>query len=63
MPSTTTSAGTIVGRTTYGKWCVQSIFYMPNGAGLRLTTAKFFSPRGHNFTEGRRSPGRGGLVG
>jgi carboxyl-terminal processing protease len=43
--------GTIVGRTTYGKWCVQSIFYMPNGAGLRLTTAKFFSPRGHNFSE------------
>lgn len=43
--------GTIVGRTTYGKWCVQSIFYMPNGAGLRLTTAKFFSPKGHNFSE------------
>ncbi len=43
--------GTLVGRTTYGKWCVQSIFYMPNGAGLRLTTAKFFSPRGHNFSE------------
>jgi C-terminal peptidase prc len=43
--------GTIVGRTTYGKWCVQSIFYMPNGAGLRLTTAKFFSPLGHNFSE------------
>jgi carboxyl-terminal processing protease len=43
--------GTIVGRTTYGKWCVQSIFYMPGGAGLRLTTAKFFSPRGHNFSE------------
>jgi carboxyl-terminal processing protease len=43
--------GTIVGRTTYGKWCVQSIFYMPNGAGLRLTTAKFFSPHGHNFSE------------
>jgi carboxyl-terminal processing protease len=43
--------GTLVGRTTYGKWCVQSIFYMPNGAGLRLTTAKFFSPHGHNFSE------------
>ncbi len=42
---------TLVGRTTFGKWCVQSIFYMPNGAGLRLTTAKFFSPQGHNFSE------------
>jgi carboxyl-terminal processing protease len=38
--------GTIVGRKTYGKWSVQSIFTLNNGAGLRLTTAKFYSPRG-----------------
>jgi len=38
--------GTIVGRKTYGKWSVQSIFTLKNGAGLRLTTAKFYSPRG-----------------
>jgi carboxyl-terminal processing protease len=43
--------GTIVGRTTYGKWCVQSIYHMPDGAGLRLTTAKFYSPLGHNLTK------------
>ncbi len=43
--------GTIVGRQTYGKWCVQSIYHMPNGAGLRLTTAKFYSPLGHNLTK------------
>lgn len=43
--------GTIVGRQTYGKWCVQSIYHMPDGAGLRLTTAKFYSPLGHNLTK------------
>jgi len=43
--------GTIVGRHTYGKWCVQSIYHMPDGAGLRLTTAKFYSPKGNNFTK------------
>jgi len=43
--------GTIVGRRTYGKWCVQSIYHMPDGTGLRLTTAKFYSPLGHNLTK------------
>jgi carboxyl-terminal processing protease len=36
--------GVIVGRKTYGKWSVQSIFPIQRSAGLRLTTAKFFSP-------------------
>ena len=39
--------GTIVGRKTYGKWSVQSIFNVGRENGLRLTTAKFFSPHGH----------------
>jgi carboxyl-terminal processing protease len=43
--------GKIVGRRTYGKWCVQSIYHMPDGSGLRLTTAKFYSPFGHNYTK------------
>jgi len=43
--------GLIVGRPTYGKWCVQSIYHMPDGTGLRLTTAKFYSPLGHNLTK------------
>lgn len=42
--------GTIVGRTTYGKWSVQSIIHMPGGTGLKLTTAKFFSPDDHNYS-------------
>lgn len=43
--------GTIVGRKTYGKWSVQSILPLRNGTGLRLTTARFFSPRGKNLSK------------
>jgi C-terminal peptidase prc len=43
--------GVIVGRQTFGKWCVQSIYHLPDGSGLRLTTAKFYSPFGHNYTK------------
>lgn len=39
--------GTIVGTKTYGKWSVQSIFPIDRSTGLRLTTAKFYSPLGH----------------
>ena len=39
--------GTIVGTTSYGKGSVQGIFPLGfAGAGIRLTTAKFFSPNG-----------------
>lgn len=41
--------GTIVGRKTYGKWSVQSIIHLPGGTGLKLTTAKFFSPNHMNY--------------
>ncbi|REJ69923.1 MAG: S41 family peptidase [Planctomycetota bacterium] len=39
--------GTIVGHRSYGKGSVQGIFPLSaTGAGLRLTTAKFYSPTG-----------------
>ncbi len=41
--------GTVVGRQTYGKWSVQSIFPVQGSTGLRLTTAKFYSPRGNTY--------------
>ena len=38
---------TLVGRQSYGKGSVQGIFPLARcGAGLRLTTAKFYSPKG-----------------
>ncbi|MCA8989745.1 MAG: S41 family peptidase, partial [Planctomycetaceae bacterium] len=43
--------GTLVGRKSYGKWSVQSIFPVSQSCGLRLTTAKFYSPDGHNHSK------------
>jgi carboxyl-terminal processing protease len=42
--------GTIVGRKTYGKWSVQTTIPIDHAAGLRITTAKFYSPHGHNYS-------------
>jgi len=41
--------GTIVGRKSYGKWSVQEIHRVRGNCGLRLTTAKFYSPQGHTL--------------
>lgn len=43
--------GQIVGRTTYGKWSVQSIYDIQLSCGIRLTTAKFYSPNGENYSK------------
>lgn len=38
--------GTIVGAVTFGKGSVQTIFELPGGAGLRLTTMRYYTPAG-----------------
>jgi carboxyl-terminal processing protease len=38
---------TVVGTNTFGKGSVQSIIELPGGAGLRLTTARYYTPSGH----------------
>jgi carboxyl-terminal processing protease len=38
--------GLIVGETTFGKALVQSIYKVSEGAGLALTTARYFTPSG-----------------
>jgi len=44
--------GTVVGTRSYGKGSVQGIFQLSHaGAGVRLTTAKFFSPDGHPISK------------
>ena len=44
--------GTIVGSRSFGKGSVQGIFPMSiAGAGVRLTTAKFFSPKGRPISK------------
>ena len=37
---------TIVGANTFGKGSVQSIIDLPGGAGLRLTTMRYYTPKG-----------------
>jgi carboxyl-terminal processing protease len=45
------SRGSIVGVTSYGKGSVQGIFPLSlAGAGVRLTTAKFYSPKNRPFS-------------
>lgn len=51
--------GTIVGTRSYGKGSVQGIFSLNSTkAGLRLTTAKFYSPLGKPFSKIGVSPDR-----
>ena len=37
---------TIVGATTFGKGSVQTIFQLQGGAGMRLTTMRYYTPKG-----------------
>ncbi|MBI3462836.1 MAG: S41 family peptidase, partial [Planctomycetes bacterium] len=48
--------GTIVGARSHGKGSVQSVFPLDAAGGLRLTTAKFFSPYGRAYAGQGVSP-------
>ena len=39
------SAGTLIGEHTFGKGLVQTLFPLDDGSALRLTTAKYFTPK------------------
>ena len=41
--------GLIVGEDSFGKGLVQSVFKMPGGTGLTLTTAKYYTPSGRSI--------------
>ncbi len=41
--------GIILGSQTFGKGSVQTIVPLPEGAGLRLTTAHYFTPKGRSI--------------
>lgn len=42
---------TILGTNTFGKGSVQTIIKLEDGAGLKLTTAKFYAPSGRSISE------------
>jgi len=41
--------GQLIGNTSFGKGSVQSIISLPQGAGVKLTTAYYYTPGGHNI--------------
>lgn len=51
--------GIILGRRTYGKGLVQEQYELPDGAALRLTVAKYYTPSGRciqrSFAEGKEA--------
>jgi carboxyl-terminal processing protease len=40
---------TVVGAPTFGKGSVQTILELPGGAGLKLTTMRYYTPSGHSI--------------
>jgi carboxyl-terminal processing protease len=47
----------IVGEQTFGKGLVQSVIDLPNGAGLTLTTARYYTPSGRSIQRDYSSAG------
>lgn len=43
--------GTLIGTKTFGKGIVQTVFSLPEGDAIKLTTAKYFTPNG-NYIHG-----------
>ena len=43
--------GTLVGTTTFGKGVVQSVVDFPDGSGLKVTTARYYTPNGECIHE------------
>ena len=41
--------GTLIGTKTFGKGVVQSIIPLEDGDAIKLTTAKYFTPKGENI--------------
>ncbi|MBR1741453.1 MAG: hypothetical protein IJ733_06195, partial [Lachnospiraceae bacterium] len=41
--------GTLIGTQTFGKGIVQGIFDLGDGSALKITTAKYYTPKGRNI--------------
>lgn len=41
--------GTLIGTNTYGKGVVQTVYPLADGDAVKLTTAKYFTPKGENI--------------
>ena len=52
----------IMGSETFGKGSVQSVIPLADGSGLRLTTAKYYTPSGRTFHRSNEKTGKDGGV-
>lgn len=52
--------GILIGSETFGKGSVQSVITLEDGSGLRLTTAKYYTPLGRSIHRDPKS-GKGGI--
>ncbi|MBV9262877.1 MAG: peptidase S41, partial [Candidatus Eremiobacteraeota bacterium] len=43
------SVGTIVGTKTFGKGVVQTIYPLPDGSAIKITTARYLTPRNRDI--------------
>jgi carboxyl-terminal processing protease len=43
------AAGTLVGERTFGKGLVQEIYPLPDGSAMKLTVARYFTPKGRDI--------------
>ena len=41
--------GTLVGKNTYGKGIVQSVIPLEDGSAIKITTSKYYTPKGNNI--------------
>jgi len=48
--------GLVMGETSFGKGSVQSLLILPDDTGLRLTTARYYTPSGRSVQEGGIKP-------
>jgi carboxyl-terminal processing protease len=48
--------GTIVGARTFGKGVVQSIFDLPDGSAMKVTTSRYTTPAGHDIDHAGITP-------
>lgn len=51
----------LLGTTTFGKASVQSVIPLSDGSGLRLTTAKYYTPKGRAIQRDEKT-GKGGIA-
>ena len=47
---------TLVGKKTFGKGIVQTIYNLSDGDAVKITTSKYYTPNGHNIHKRVSSP-------